>query len=131
MGTFTVPIEVGDLEGNNFAAMDALVDTGATYSMVPRDVLAELNVSSHETDYFSLADDSIVEYHLGYARLRFQQREVIAIVIFALEGSTPLLGVTTLERVGFGVDPVHERLVPVTGLLEQPYDGNGQFPAGP
>ena len=130
MGTFTVPIEVGDLEGGNFAAMDALVDTGATYSLVPSDVLAELNVLSHETDCFSLADEGVVEYHLGYARLRFERREIIALVIFAPEGSTPLLGTTALEDTRLGVDPINERLISITGLLEEATSGNGQLPAG-
>ena len=119
MGTFTVPIEVGDLEGGNFAAMNALVDTGATYSMVPRDVLDKVGVLSHETCQFLLPDDSLVERDLGYARFRFERREVIAIAIFALEGSTPLLGKTALENARLGVDPVNEYLVPVMGLLKQ------------
>ena len=131
MGTFTVPIEVGDLKGNLFLAMNALVDANATiYSMVPRDSLDQVGVTIHETREFALPDDSLVECDLGYARFRFEQREVIALVIFAPEGTMPLLGVTTLENIGVGVGPVHERLVPVLGLLRRAYDGNGQFSAG-
>ena len=131
MGTFTVPIEVGNLEGNRFVAMDALVDTGAIYCMVPRDLLAEVGVLSDERDHFSLADDSMVELDLGYSRIRFEQRRVIAQVIFAPEGSMPLLGATALENARLAVDPVNKRLVPIIGLLKPASGGNGQFPAGP
>ena len=120
MGTFTVPIEVGDLKGNLFLAMNALVDANATiYSMVPRDSLDQVGVTIHETREFALPDDSLVECDLGYARFRFEQREVIALVIFAPEGSTPLLGKTALENARLGIDPVNELLVPVRGLLKQ------------
>ena len=120
MGTFAVPIEVGDLEGNLFLAMNALVDANATiYSMVPRDSLDQVGVTIHETREFALPDDSLVECDLGYARFRFEQREVIALVIFAPEGSTPLLGKAALENARLGIDPVNELLVPVRGLLKQ------------
>ena len=34
MGTFNVTIEIGDLNGQRFTEMEALVDTGATATMV-------------------------------------------------------------------------------------------------
>ena len=120
MGTFTVPIEVGDLESSRFLAMDAQVDAAATiYSMVPRDVLDEVGVPICESREFALPDGSLIECDMGYAKFQFQQREVIAIVIFAPEGSTPLLGKTALEDARLRIDPVNERLVPFRPLLKQ------------
>ena len=40
MGTVTVAIEVGDLQGRQFREVPTEVDTGATYSAIPRAVLA-------------------------------------------------------------------------------------------
>ena len=50
MGTFTVPIEVGDLEGNHFMSMDALVDTDADPSTAwcLAAVLDKVGVTIHE-----------------------------------------------------------------------------------
>ena len=118
MGTFFTRLEVGDLPGNRFEVVDALVDTGAIYTLVPQDMLARLDVEPREIRQFALADERIVEYGLGYATLRFEEREVIAPLVFAPEGTMPLLGVTTLEIAGLGVDPVNERLIPVMGLLK-------------
>lgn len=56
MGTFSVTIEVGDLDGRRFETLEALVDTGATYLVVPRRVLESLEVVVTETSPFELAD---------------------------------------------------------------------------
>ena len=45
MGVFSTPIEVGDSEGTRFEWFDALVDTGATYTMLPSSVLEDLGVT--------------------------------------------------------------------------------------
>ena len=39
MGTFRIPVEIGDQAGVRFDTVEALVDTGATYTWIPRDVL--------------------------------------------------------------------------------------------
>ncbi len=44
MSTFTVPIGVGNIDSREFVYVDALVDTGATYSMFPRDFLENLHM---------------------------------------------------------------------------------------
>ena len=47
MGAFTVEIEVGDLEGQQSESLEALVDTGSSYPVVQRRVLARLVVNGH------------------------------------------------------------------------------------
>ena len=44
MGTFTVPLEVADLQGTQFIEVESLVDTGATYTSIPEDVLQRLGI---------------------------------------------------------------------------------------
>ena len=41
MGTFTVPIQLGDLAGQRFIDIEALVDTEATYTSIPETTLAQ------------------------------------------------------------------------------------------
>ena len=118
MGTFSVAIQIGDLEGRQFADVVARVDTGATYTSVPEDTLAQLGIEVRETRPFELADDRVVEYPVGYANIRIDGHEIIALVVFAPPGTTPLLGATALETAGLAVDPIHRRLVSVTGLLK-------------
>ena len=118
MGTFTVPVRVGGLEGAPFVDLEALVDTGATYTSIPEDLLAQLGIEKRETRSFELADDRLVDYPVGYASLQLVDREIIALVVFAPEGTGPLIGATTLETASLAVDPIHHRLIPVPALLK-------------
>ena len=118
MGTFSVPIEVGDILGARFVGVDAVVDTGSTYTCLPGSVLSGLGIAVSERRPFELADDRIVQYDIGDARLRLDGREHFVVVVFGPEGSSPLLGATTLELFGLGVDPVARRLILVTGLMK-------------
>ena len=119
MGTFTVPLQLASLGGQQFIGVEALVDTGSTYTSLPRDTLTALGVQQEEDRRFELADNEIVEYPVGQARIRLEGREFIALVVFAPEDTTPLLGMTTLETFGLGVDPVGQKLVPVQALMKK------------
>jgi clan AA aspartic protease len=118
LGTFSVNIEVGDLSGREYRKLTAMVDTGATYTVIPRDVLEHLDVRPVDVVPFELADDHVVEFEVGEVRLRLDKRERIVLVVFGPESGTPLLGATALELFNRAVDPVHQRLVPVTALLK-------------
>ena len=119
MGTFSVRIQVGDLEGRQYLEADALVDTGASHTMLPRHVLTQLGIGSVEQVSFQLADDRVVDYQVGEARIRIDGRERTTLVVFGPEGTEPLLGATTLQLFNLGVDPVQERLIAVRGLLKK------------
>jgi len=118
VGTFSVSVQVGSVAGPQYETVEALVDTGATYGVLPASTLRSLGVQPVERYQFELADDRVVEYEVGHARLRLNGRERIVLVVFGPEGVTPLLGATTLELFGLAVDPVHKKLVPVRGLLK-------------
>ncbi|MCH8192051.1 MAG: aspartyl protease family protein [Chloroflexi bacterium] len=98
--------------------MEALVDTGATHTLLPREALAELGIDAMERLQFRLADETMVEYEIGEARLRLDGRQRTTVVIFGPPGAMPLIGATTLELFNLGVDTVAGRLVPVPGLLK-------------
>ncbi len=118
MGTFRVGVEVASLTGPRFKRIEALVDTGATYSRVPRDLLERLGVEPEEETPFVLADGREARYPVGIIRLRFAGRTRPTVVVFGDPDSEPLLGVVTLEELGLAADPVGRRLIPVPGLLQ-------------
>lgn len=117
MGVFSVTIEVGDRDGNHFERLDALVDTGATFTMVPASVLRELGLEAHERGAFELADGSIQQFDISETRIRIEGRETSTVIVFGQEGMTPLLGAYTLERMHLGVDPAGQRLIDVPWRL--------------
>lgn len=112
MGVLSVELEVGNLAREEFVTVEALVDTGAIYTMLPEDLLDGLGVKRLDTDIFELADDSLVEYWIGSATVRLQGRALPVPVVFARPGNTPLVGATTLEILRLIVDPVEQRLIP-------------------
>ena len=117
MGTFNVPIEVGDLDGRRFEALDALVDTGATYLVVPRRVLLSLGVTPSERRQFTLADGREASLDVGSVMLRLDSRVYPVVAVFSEQDAHTLLGSVALETFGLGVDPLQQRLVRVNGLL--------------
>jgi len=59
MGTFRVEIEIGDAAGERWERVEALVDTGATYTTVPAELLRRLGVTPHARDTFVLASTAL------------------------------------------------------------------------
>jgi clan AA aspartic protease len=117
MGTFSVEIEVSNPTGDRFAWIDAVVDTGATYTSIPRSVLDALDVLPHTRDTFILADGRRVEREIGRTWIRIGGVAEMTLVVFAEAGSPALLGAYALEGLRLAADPVARRLVPVPGLL--------------
>jgi clan AA aspartic protease len=118
VGTFRVSIQLASLGGERFESMDALVDTGASYTWIPRDVLEELGVRPDEERIFVLADGREARYPMAWVRIRLHERIQPTLVVFGDHGTEALLGAFTLEGFGLGVDPVNRRLIPVPGLLK-------------
>ncbi len=118
MGLFSWPFEIGNLNGDNFEWVEGLVDTGATYSLLPASVLHRLGAEPTEIVEFELADGSIIERRLGEAKARVEGREVITAVIFGDEADSPVIGSYALGRVRLAVDSYGQRLIPVRASLK-------------
>lgn len=84
---------------------DFLVDTGAVDCMAPASRLHAAGVEVEGSRVYELADNSMVEYPVGFARVGFMGDEVVTQVIFGPEESEPILGVVALESTGIMVDP--------------------------
>ena len=117
METFNIPITVGNLDGTRFVEMEAEVGTRATYTVVPGSTLTELGVETADMARFEIAEGTVVEYPVGYAKVRLGGKEVRAMVVFAPEGTLPAVGETTLEMGHLAPDPEGQRLIRVNGYL--------------
>ncbi len=118
-GDFRVPIQIARVKGERFEPLRALVDTGSTFTWVPRDVLERLGVIPEQEWPFELADGREQRYPVAWVQIRLEERhEQPTIVVFAPPGSEPILGVVTLEEYLLAVDPVHHRLIRVSGLAK-------------
>ena len=113
MTTFRYTLEIGDAASRRFLSVDAWVDTGASYSMMPREIMESLGHSPTHHRPFRLADGSVVEMGVAQVPLRIGQEITVVYCVFGDGESEPLLGATALEEFGLGVDPVNHTLVPV------------------
>ena len=116
MGTVKVTIGVGDPQGLEFEELELTVDTGSTYTAVPREMLHRLGVTVARSLPSETADGRIVPVDVGHTTIRLEGLEFPTPVIFAEAGEPSLLGVVSLEEAALAVDPLAGRLVP-TNLL--------------
>jgi carbon-monoxide dehydrogenase small subunit len=117
MGTFKVDIEIGDPQGEHFERVEALVDTGASFTVLPRSLLERLGVPSHGARTFRLADGRVDRQPIGRTWVRVDGQTEMTIVVFGRDDAPALLGAYALEGLLLAADPVAKRLVPVEGLL--------------
>ena len=116
MGTVKATIGVGDPQGRLFEDVEVTVDTGSTFTAVPRELLQRLGVPVERSAQSELADGSVVAVEIGRTVIRLKGQEFPTPVIFGEESEPSLLGVVTLEDALLAVDPVGGRLVPVNAL---------------
>lgn len=113
MGIFHWPIEIRSADGRLAETVVAMVDTGASYTVLPEETLRRLNIEPTETREFELADGRIIELEMGEARLRLSGRENTHLVVFGNNAADALLGSHSLQGAGMAADPVNHRLIPV------------------
>ncbi len=117
MGTFTQQFEIASMTGDAWATVEGMVDTGATYSWVPSDLLASLHIDPDDEAEFVLADGTHVRYPVAWVKLRLEGKGTYSICVFGEADSRPLLGAFALEALRLAVDPLNKRLIPVPGYL--------------
>jgi clan AA aspartic protease len=93
--------------------VEFLIDSGAVYSLVPREVLSQLGIVPQRVQFFSMVDGTAVQREVGHAMFTFQGQSAPSPVIFGEPGDEPLLGATTLETMGLVLDPFQRELRPM------------------
>ena len=114
MGTFFRPLTLIAPNGRP-ETLDALVDTGATFTTVPRETLVRLGVEPRRQVRLRLADGSLRVQQLGRLMVELDGVEEMTLVVFGEDGAPATIGAVTLESMLLGVDPIAQRLVPVEG----------------
>jgi len=116
MGHVWVKVKIGDPNKEKIIEVDALVDTGATLTVIPRKLANELNLKP--------TGKAIVETGTGRMELErtriwieIEGREEVMPVLISDIIDKVLVGVTTLEILGLQVDPLTGKLKEWTLLL--------------
>ena len=112
MGTFTWPLRISSIDGEQSLEIEAAVDTGAFYTTLPANLLRELGVTPKGKRKLLLADGRRLDMDYGEARAAVDGENVTTLVVFGEDDAPTLLGAYTLEGLALAVDPVEQRLVP-------------------
>ncbi|MBI2170996.1 MAG: retroviral-like aspartic protease family protein [Chloroflexi bacterium] len=115
MGTFTHDITLISRSGDIRQRVEALVDTGATFTSVPASLLERLGVEPERTVRLQLANGQIQERPIGPVRAELNGIQGTIVCVFGEAGEPSVIGAVTLEIFLLSVDPVERRLVPVVG----------------
>jgi clan AA aspartic protease len=113
---FNVRFEIRHPQSDEWLTLDALVDTGSTYTWVPRDLVEQIGLAAQFQREFETADGRVIVRDVAVARARLDGQTLPTVVVIADPGDSALLGVVTLEEFGLGVDTVNQRLRPARGL---------------
>lgn len=117
MGTFKVPIEVGDPTGQRWESLEAYADTGAHFSSVPRVVWEGLGLKPARRVTFRMADGGTRDQDIGESRVRIDGNEVSSYVVLGDSDSPCILGAFAMEALLVAPDPVRKRLIPIEPVM--------------
>jgi clan AA aspartic protease len=111
MGYVKVRAKISDPEQTRTKELEFLVDTGASYMVIPPPIAKELGLEPVKKTRVTLADKRELEagYAFVYVSLLGREAPLTALVF---DAPMPLLGTFTLQVLGLEVDPANEQLRP-------------------
>ncbi|MBI4310251.1 MAG: aspartyl protease family protein [Chloroflexi bacterium] len=117
MGFTRIDVDVANAaDSSRRRTVSLLVDTGALVTVVPATVLDAIGIRPVGTRRYRGFGGS-VDRRIGIAQFSYQEDIAGGTVIFGEPDDPPVLGVTVLEALGYIVDPVNRRIIPVESLM--------------
>lgn len=116
MGVFDWRLRVSSPDGEHSLDLEAMVDTGASYTVLPSGLLERLGVEPKRKLTFELADGRRQVMDVGSALVTIDGASEVTPVVFGADGTEALLGAVTLQALALVVDSSRERLVPAETL---------------
>ncbi len=120
MSAFEVGVRVGHMVYGDMVGVTALVDTGATHTVLPSSFLETLGAEPDMQVQVAYADGEVREAGSGEVRIAYNGIERVCPVIFGEEDSY-LVGKITLKILNLVVDPVNEELVAAPPIRGRPF----------
>ena len=112
VGTFSVDFVIWNRDRTQSRTLNGVVDTGASYTLVPASILEEFRIERGYSETFSLADGSRREFSVGRLDMELEGMIRNVYVVFGAEGSRILLGAMALETFALAADAKYRRLIP-------------------
>ena len=103
--------------GGQSETLEFLVDSGATYTVVPESTWRRLGLTAVRSQRFRLADGTLMERQVGSCAIHLELGDTVTPVILGQPGDQPLLGAVTLEELGLVLNPFSRSLHPASALM--------------
>jgi len=97
--------------------VDLLVDTGATFTVIPGSLLTQLDVEPVEHRQVLTVERKLIRRQMGYLGIEVAGRRVYSPVLFGEPDDFAVLGAVTLEIAGLVVDPERKEIFTRPSLL--------------
>ena len=94
-----------------------LIDSGATYSVLPEADWKKLGLKTKRTLSFTLADGTVIERNVSECLMKCRFGEGHTPVILGERGDKALMGAVTLEILGLVLNPFSRELQPMRMML--------------
>lgn len=118
MGIVTVTLKVKNpKDESKFIEDEFLVDSGATFCVVPKPLLDKIGIKPYREEKFVLADGRVVKRKLGEAIFELDGKRAPSPVVIGKKTDSLLLGTLTLEAMGLVLDPFARKLYRAKLLL--------------
>ena len=107
MGTTHVKMQISNVaEPDRSFEQEMILDTGAYFSILPAPLLRGIGIEPYQRETFWLANGRSVVRDVGVVMYAAGKHKGAAPVIFGRPKDSALLGVITLEAMGFEIDPL-------------------------
>jgi predicted aspartyl protease len=97
--------------------LELLIDSGATYSVLPQRTWERLGLRPKRLVRFRLADGTAIVRQVSECHFRLAEGDGTSPVVLGEDGDVALLGVVTLEVLGLVFNPFTRTLHPMQMLL--------------
>lgn len=104
MGHSSIEVSISDLERKHSEKVKALVDTGATLSVLPKELADKLGITPVTQTEVETGGGKI-KLKQGEARIQIKDKEGVTPVLISEIIDKVLIGVVILESLGFTIDP--------------------------
>ena len=116
MGHLWIEVEISDLERKHSEKVKGLIDTGATLTVLPKNLADKIGIKA--TEYVEVeSGGGRIKLKKGNAFIKMKGKEEITPVLVSEIIDKVLVGVVILESLGFSVDPTTGTLKPAPLLL--------------
>ena len=108
---------VSDISGKRKREVDFLIDSGASYTLLPEEVWRDLHLKPKREVEIILADGSRIKRKVSECHIELPQGEGFTPVILGEGDDEAVIGVVTLEILGLLFNPLKRTLQPMKMFL--------------